>query len=94
MALKFHGRQNITTTAYTALADVNDTTPRRCFICCTINFRVSFDNGATNQIILSLPGNFFLDLGVVSPASVSAQATFSDSQSQASLFSLDPGEAR
>jgi hypothetical protein len=94
MALQFHGRQNITTTAYTALANVNDTTPRRCFICCTINFRVSTDNAVTNQLILSLPGHMLVDLGVVSPASVSAQATFSDSQSQASLFSLDPGEAR
>lgn len=94
MALQFHGRQNINTTNYLALADVNDTKPRRCFICCTINFRVSTDNAATNQLILSLPGHMLVDLGVVSPASVSEQATFSDTQSQASLFSLDPGEAR
>lgn len=94
MALRFHGRQVIDTTSWLTLAAATDTVPRRLFLCATINCRISRDAGGNHQVVISTPGHNLIDLGVMSPSEISCQATFADSQSQASLFSLDPGEAR
>ena len=94
MALNFHGRAVINTTSWSTLADATDTAPRRLFLCATINCRISRDGGTNHQVVLCTPGHNLIDLGVLAPSEISCQATFTDSQSQASLFSLDPGEAR
>lgn len=94
MALNFHGRAVIDTSSWTPLAAATDTARRRLFLCATINCRISRDAGANHQVVICTPGHNLIDLGVLAPADIYCQATFSDSQSQASLFSLDPGEAR
>lgn len=97
MALRILGHDTITNTAYTQLSP-SQTTPTRCFLCCTINCFVKIGAAGANQLILfSVSGSssaHMVDLGVVAPSDVFVQASFAGSPSTASLFALDPGEAR
>lgn len=94
MALEMNGYSTITNTGYTRL-NSTDQRERRLYLSSTINVYLSFDNGATSQIVLfSETASHLLDLGIRKPCDIYVQATFSSSTMRAALFSLDPGESR
>lgn len=94
MALEMNGYSTISTGAYTRL-NSTDQRERRLLLSATINVFLSFDNGATSQVVLfSETASHLLDLGIRKPCDVYVQPTFSSSTMRASLFSLDPGESR
>lgn len=94
MPLEMNGYSTITNTGYTRL-NSTDQRERRLYLSSTINVYLSFDNGATSQIVLfSETASHLLDLGIRKPCDIYVQATFSSSTMRAALFSLDPGESR
>ena len=94
MALEMNGNSTITNTGYTRL-NSTDQRERLLYLSSTINVYLSFDNGASSQIVLfSETASHLLDLGIRKPCDIYVQATFSSSTMRASLFSLDPGESR
>lgn len=94
MPLEMHGYANLSAASYSRL-NSTDTRERRLFLCSTINLYVSFDAGVTSQIVLfNETSAQLLDLGTRKPCDVYVKPTYTDTTMRASLFSLDPGEAR